>query len=61
MKTVCQFKLAKVTPGALQYKQVSQDDLPVDQGSDSKLIGTLYLRKAQVEGQPETVTVTVEA
>lgn len=60
MKIVCTFKFRNPTPGALRYDQVTQDGETVGKKSDEKIIGTLYLRKAQVDGEPQTLTVTIE-
>lgn len=60
MKVECTFSLAKTTPGALQYKQTGQDGRDVGEGNDAKLIGTLYVRKAQMKGEPGVMKVTVE-
>lgn len=55
------FRLAKVTKGAIQYKEANPDD--------KYLIGTIYLRKIGMikylnvaSGEwPELITVTVDA
>ena len=59
MKTECRFKISKITQGALQYKQTHQDNMPVGPSADNSLIGTIYLRKAQVQGEPKEILVTV--
>lgn len=58
MKHTLKFKIAKETKGALQYKEVDTDG----QGTsvDHYVVGTLYLRKAQVRDIPQELTVTVE-
>lgn len=62
MKTVCTFVFFKETPGAWRYKQTEQNGVPVGGKSDDALIGTLYVRKAHVQGEPPPVlTITVEA
>lgn len=62
MKYELGFELAKVTKGAIQYKEVSLNGAPYDSNArpDDMLVGTLYLRKSQVEGQPKEIKVTVE-
>lgn len=57
------FKLAKTTPGALQYKESEVDGMPSDRSN--QVIGTLYVRKSAAtrsDGaiqQPSALTVTV--
>ena len=59
MKHTLMFKLEKETKGALRYQEVEQDGRPVAVGS--WVIGTLYIRKAALNGQfPPNLTVTVE-
>jgi len=55
--TVLTFNLAKETKGALRYEQEGYDE----KNMDACLIGTIYLRKAHIEGEdyPQTISVTV--
>lgn len=61
-KVHCTFNLRNVTPGAVRYDQATQDGKPIPPGAKANdmLVGTLYLRKAQLPGTPESLTVTVE-
>lgn len=65
MKTTLKMRLSKTTKGALQYKQFEQNGKAVDaeaSGGDAQgLIGTLYVRKAHMEGEPQEITVIVQA
>lgn len=56
------FKLERETKGALRYQEVELDGkpVPVDSPADERLVGTLYVRKAKIQGAPQAVTVTVE-
>lgn len=58
----CGFSLAATTKGALKYEQTSQDGvtIPPTSPADAKIIGTVYLRKAQVKGEPKNITIKVE-
>ena len=55
-KKTLTFALEKETPGAIRYLEVDKN------GDKAKpfMVGTLYLRKDQVDGTPAKVTVTVE-
>jgi len=64
MKHVLTFKLERETKGALRYQEVEQNGRPVavDSPADDRIIGTLYIRKAALNGQfPPNLTVTLEA
>jgi hypothetical protein len=52
---VIQLEFDKETPGALRYKEIAKEGAKVD----DMLIGQLYLRKAQVEGSPKAIEVSV--
>lgn len=61
MEVACEFVLDKLTPGAIRFKQTTENGKPVGPASDDKLIGALYFRKARVEGAiPEKVTCIVK-
>ena len=51
------FTLMKETKGALRYEQEGFDE----KNMDACLIGTLYLRKAHIDGTdyPQTITIAV--
>ena len=49
------FKLVNETKGALRYEEEGFDK----SNMDATAIGTLYLRKAHVDGTPKTVTITL--
>lgn len=59
---VATMKLEKVTKGALRYKQTHQDGKEVKEGKvdEEGVFGTLYVRKAYMEGEPDTIKVTME-
>ena len=52
MKHTLTFKLEKETKGALRYQEVEQDGqaVPVDSPADSRILGTIYVRKAAFKG-----------
>ena len=52
------FKFERGTPGALRYQEVDADGHPL--GMDAATIGTLYLRRDKVDGEPPAVKVTLE-
>lgn len=56
-QTVLTFNLVKETKGALRYEQEGYDE----KNMDAVLIGTLYLRKAHIDGTdyPQTVSMTL--
>lgn len=54
-QTVLTFNLVKETKGALRYEQEGFDE----KNMDAVLIGTLYLRKAHIEGSDYPATITV--
>ncbi len=61
MKVECTFKLVNVTKGALRYEQTQENGQPVQpRDTNGQLVGTLYVRKAKMEGQPEMLKITVE-
>lgn len=57
-KITIEFSLEKETPGALRYAE-TKNGKPV-KISDGAKIGTLYLRKDGISGQPDKLKVTVE-
>lgn len=50
---VVMFALERETKGALRYNEVEEAGKP-------PVIGTLYIKKYAVVGQPQRITVTVE-
>ena len=58
MNTTVRFKLEKETKGAVRYQEVDDTGQPKD--FTTALIGTVYLRKAQLpDGHPLAIAVTV--
>ena len=59
MKHEVQLELEKETKGAIRYKEVNLNGVA---GGEQYLIGTLYLRKSELEEPfPKLITVTLEA
>lgn len=54
MKEVRTFAMQKTTKNTVQYMEVAAAGKP-------QVIGTLYVQKAALEGEPAEITVTVEA
>lgn len=53
MKEVRKFLMQKTTKNTVQYMEVAE-------GDKAQVIGTLYVQKAALEGEPSEITVTVE-
>lgn len=52
------FELEQETKGALRYQEVDGKGKRLKTG-EGATVGTLYLRKSEVEGKPEKVKVTL--
>ena len=60
MKVRVIFKFEKETKGAVRYQEVDEDTMEPLNFKEA-FIGTIYLRKAQIEGiTPQQLAVTVE-
>lgn len=61
MRKECKFKLEKETKGAVRYKQYEEAGTAVGVGPDDALFGTVYVRKARLEGEtPSVLTIIVD-
>jgi hypothetical protein len=57
MKITIPFAFERETPGAIRYQEVDQKGAPRKNDLQKAVIGTLYLRKAQIDGAaPSTLT-----
>jgi len=51
------FELIKTTPGALRYQEVDENGVHLKTDADGAIVGTLYLRKAKLDGRtPKRIT-----
>lgn len=59
-KKTVKFQLEKQTPGALRYAEVDDTGKAIKSDIQGALIGSLYLRKAAMDGDmPQAFTITL--